>query len=189
MVELPLDQVPRDGEIVEVFYRLSHTQAAYVDLTMSAGGGERRLRFNGARMVVFREQTPDSLLGLDVRDVTDQPPPPDTALWVSVADGAITFWAKSITELTRPKFEPRDPPPDTSADAVPLVRDEQVQNWGPSGVAPGSFRYQSRALRGVLRSLVINTEPQAGSRHQFKGWSSQPVQLPDVRKIASKRSY
>ena len=189
MVELPLDQVPRDGEIVEVFYRLSHTQAAYVDLTMSSGGGERRLRFKGARMVVFREQTPDSLLGLDVRDVTDQPPPPGTALWVSVADGAITFWAKTITELTRPKLEPRDRP-DTHADDVPLVRDDQVQNWGPSGVAPGSFRYQSRALRGVLRSLVINTEPQAdpGGRAKFKGWSSKPVTQADGKNLASKRS-
>jgi hypothetical protein len=188
MVELPLDQVPRDGEIVEVFYRLSHFQHTYVDLTLSSGGGVRRLRFNGARVVTFKEAPPDNLLGLDVQDGITEQQPPDTPLWVSVADGAITFWAKSITELTLPKFEHRDPPPVPSAEEVPLVLDEQVQKWGPSGVVPGSFRYHPRALRGALRALVIETEPHPDYvRRPFNGYRAPELRIPEVKPLPAIR--
>jgi hypothetical protein len=162
MVELPLDEVPRDGEIVEVFYRLSHSAQAYIDLRVSVDGAERHLRFSGARVVVFREEPPPVLVGLDVQDVREQQIQ-DASLRVSVADGAITFWAKTITDLTRPQFEPRPSPPDPSEDEIPLVLPD---DWATGGLVTSSFRYQARAPRGVLQSLALVTQshPDFGAR-------------------------
>jgi hypothetical protein len=148
---------------------------------MSSGGTVRRLRFNGVRVVTFKEGPPANLLGLDVQDGVTEEQPPDAPLWVSVADGAITFWAKTITELTLPKFEHRDPPEE---EVVPLVRDEQVQKWGPSGVAPGSFRYQTRALRGVMRSISIDTEPHPDYvPRQFSGFATPMSRTPEFKEL------
>jgi hypothetical protein len=160
MAELPLDQVPREGEIVEVLYRLSRPTETHLDLTVSEDGALRRLRFNGARVVMFQEEPPPVLKGLDVQDIRDQQLR-DMFLHVSIADGAITFWAKTLTEITQPRFEPR-PARDTSADDLPVLKDDDVRQWGPGGVATSSFRYQS-AASGSLRGFSVGTGAFVGS--------------------------
>jgi hypothetical protein len=156
MADLTLEQVPREGEILEVLYRLSRTAQTHLDLAVSDDGVVRRLRFNGARVVQFQEEPPDVLRGLDVQDIRDQKLR-DLALWVSVADGAITFWAKAITELTVPKLEIRPAPRERSADEVPFVVAEQLRTWSPNGIPPSSFRYRVQGRGGTLRHCSVGT--------------------------------
>ncbi len=158
MADLPLEQVPREGEIVEVLYRLSHPTQTHLDLAVATDGAVRRLRFKGARVVQFREEPPDVLQGLDVQDIRDQQLG-EMALWVSVGDGAITFWAKSITEMALHKPDLRPTPRDTSADDVPNVVAAQVRAWGPSGIPPTSFRYRTFGSGGTLRGCSVGTRP------------------------------
>jgi hypothetical protein len=156
MSDLPLEQVPREGEIIEVLYRLSGPTQTHVDLTVVAEGEQRRLRFTCARVVQFQEDPPAILRGLDVQDIRDQQLG-DMALWVSVADGAITFWAKTVTEMTHRKPEARPVPRDAIADQIPLIAAEQVREWGPSGTPRSSFRYRSQGGSGMLRRASVGT--------------------------------
>lgn len=156
MVDLPLEQVPRGGEIIEVLYRLSGPAQTHVDLTVADEGSLRRLRFSGARVVMFQEEPPSVLLGLEVQDIRDQNLG-DLALWVSVANGAITFWAKTMTEMTPQKLEIRLKPRASSADDVPLVAAEQLRDWGSS--PPSSFRYRTQRGGVTLRGFSVATRP------------------------------
>jgi len=158
MADLPLEQVPREGEIIEVLYRLSRPAQTHLDLTVTTDGSLRRLRFNGARVVQFQEDPPPVLQGLDVQDIRDQQLG-ELALWVSVASGAITFWAKTITELAQNKPETRPAPRDTRAEEVPLVAAEQMRAWGPNGIPPSSFRYRTQGSGGALRAFSVGTRP------------------------------
>jgi hypothetical protein len=156
MVDLPLEQVPRGGEIIEVLYRLSGPAQTHVDLTVSEEDSLRRLRFSGARVVLFQEEPPSVLQGLEVQDIRDQNLR-DLALWVSVANGAITFWAKTMTEMSPQKLESRPVPRESRADDVPLVAAEQLRKWGPS--PPTSFRYRTQGSGGALRGFSVATRP------------------------------
>lgn len=158
MADLPLEQVPREGEIIEVLYRLSRPAQTHLDLAVSDDDVVRRLRFNGARVVQFQEDPPAVLRGLDVQDIRDQQLG-ELALWVSVAGGAITFWAKTITELTLPKFDARPAPQATSAPEIPFVAAEQVRAWSPNGIPPSSFRYRTQGSGGALRQFSVATRP------------------------------
>lgn len=156
MVDLPLEQVPREGEIIEVLYRLSGPAQTHVDLTVDDEGTLRRLRFTGARVVMFQEEPPSVLQGLEVQDIRDQNLR-DVALWVSVASGAITFWAKAVTEMTPQKLEIRPKPRESSAEDIPVVAAEQLRDWGSS--PPSSFRYRTQRSGGALRGFSVATRP------------------------------
>ena len=157
MANLTLEQVPRESEIIEVLYRISRPAQSHLDLTVSDDGAVRRLRFNGARVVQFQEQQPDVLQGLEVEDIRDQKLG-DLVLWVSIASGAITFWAKTITELAEQKPEPRRPLPRETED-VPLVKPEEVRAWAASGLPATSFRYRTLGIGGALRGISVATAP------------------------------
>lgn len=156
MADLPLDQVPLEGEITEVLYRLSRPAGTHLDLTVSTDDGVRRLRFNGVRVVMFQEEPPPVLKGLEVQDIRDQQLR-DLALWVSVADGAITFWAKSVSEMAQPKPDVRPKPRDSISDDIPLASAEQMRSWSPYGIPPSSFRYQPLPRTGALRGFTVKT--------------------------------
>jgi hypothetical protein len=158
MADLPLEQIPREGEILEVLYRLSRPAQTHLDLAVATDDGVCRLRFNGARVVQFQEEPPAVLRGLEVQDIRDQNLG-DMALWVSVASGAITFWAKSITELAPHRPEMRPPPRDKSVEDVPFVVAEQVRAWGGHGIPQESFRYRAQGSGGMLRHVSVGTRP------------------------------
>lgn len=153
MDDLPLQDVPRDGEIVEVLYRLSRTAPTYLDMTVSTPRALRRLRFTRPRVVQFRSELPDVLRGLEVQDIRDQRIG-DLALWVSVADGAVTFWAKGVSEITTQRAELG-----AVSHATPLVEADDVRAWGPIGLPQTSFRYRTPGRGGALRHFSISTRP------------------------------
>ncbi len=159
MADLPLDQVPREGEIVEVLYRRSGAAQTHLDVTVSVDGVVRHLRFHGARVVQFQEEQPEVLQGIDVQDIRDQQLG-DLTLWVSIAEGAITFWAKAIVEMTQPKPEVRPAPREQGApEEIPLLAADQVRAWGPNGTLPSSFRYRALGSGGSLRGFSVGTRP------------------------------
>ncbi|MFT3765650.1 MAG: hypothetical protein QM820_09060 [Minicystis sp.] len=161
MDDLALQDVPRDGEIVELLYQLSRSaHATHLDMTVSTGAAQRRLRFVGPRVVQFQAELPEVLHGLDVQDIRDQGIGGLT-LWVSVGGGAVTFWAKAIKEITdrRSKTEGAAADHRASADPTPLIEADQVHVWGPTGLPQSSFRYRSPGRGGALRHFSVSTRP------------------------------
>ena len=89
---------PNDVHVVSINYSLGQAEASYLDLAFDDAGVEGRLRFLGTRVVQFADQLPAALLGLEVVDVEPQEGSVLT-LWVSVGQGAVTFWARALAEL------------------------------------------------------------------------------------------
>jgi hypothetical protein len=156
MVDLPLEQVPREGEIIEVLYRLSRPVQSDLDLMMVANGAKRRLRFSGTRVVIFQKELPPVLRGLEVQDIRDHQLD-DLTLWVSVANDAITFFAKTITEIVQPK------PRASITEELPLFAEDQLRRFGQSGTPQSSFRYRARGSGGMLRGCSVGIHPYKGS--------------------------
>lgn len=159
MADLPLQDVPRDCEIVELVYELARPEMTHLDLRVAVDGAprvERRLRFTGPRVVQFQSELPEVLRGLDVQDVRAERLG-DLSLWVSVAGGAVTFWARAVSEITASKH-----PRETERAAPPLVAEEQVRAWEPLGVPPTSFRYRTSGRGGLLRHFSVSTRPYGG---------------------------
>lgn len=156
MADLPLDQVPREGEIVEVLYRLSRPAETHLDLTVATDRALRRLRFSGARVVQFQEEPPSVLQGLDVQDIRKQDLG-NLALWVSIAEGAITFWAQRVVEMTQQIPAPRTSSLHSPAEDLPIIAVDQVRNWAPSGTPPTSFYYRKPLTGGTLRGFSVGT--------------------------------
>jgi hypothetical protein len=84
--------LPKDCSIVELCYRIKKPESTYLDLTISADGVERSLRFHRPRVVQFDKDLPDLLHGLEVEDVREQGLG-ELMIWVSIGRGAVTFWA------------------------------------------------------------------------------------------------
>jgi hypothetical protein len=158
MVDLPLEQVPREGEIIEVLYRLSRPVQSDLDLMMVTKGAKRRLRFSGTRVMIFQKELPPVLHGLEVQDIRDHQLD-DLTLWVSVANDAITFFAKTITELTQPKLELSPKPRASITEEVPVFAEAQLRRFGKSGIPQSSFRYRARGSGGTLRGCSVRTRP------------------------------
>ncbi len=150
---LSAQDLPREGEIVEIVYRLAKPEEAHLDLILLTGGKRRRLRFHGPRVVQFAETMPASLQGLDVQDVRTQSFG-SVSLWVSVADGAVTFWARSVSDLTTKKADRSD----ESRPAALLAED--LRNFGKQGIPVSSFVYRPPAsTSSALRHFSISTRP------------------------------
>lgn len=151
---MELKDVPHECEIIELLYRLSRPAPTHIDVLVAAHGVERRLRFAGPRVVQFQPEMPEVLFGLDVQDLGEERIG-ELGLWVSVGGGAVTFWAKAVSELdvrSHDRAEPRDDP-------APLVAADEVRAWDPFGVPRASFRYRSPLPGGPLRGFTISTHP------------------------------
>ena len=170
MADLPLEQVPRESEIIEVLYRRSGPAESHIDLTVSDDGTLRRLRFNGARVVQFQEQPPDVLKGLDVEDIRDQKLG-DLTLWVSIAGGAITFWAKTITEIAEQKPQARPAPRDRRRTMSPLVAARAGarvgREWDPAVELPLPDAGDRRGAARCVGDRHVSPHPNAA--HVFNG--------------------
>lgn len=168
MVDLPLQDLPSEGEIVEVLFRLSKAAPGHLDLTVSTPRALRRLRFSGPRVVQFQAEMPDVLRGIAVQDIRDQRIG-ELSLWVSVGDGALTFWARGVSEITSAPVDHDEAAPSIyaghagrpGADAARLVQAEEVRAWGPLGMPEASFRYRTPRGGGALRHVSISTRPYA----------------------------
>jgi hypothetical protein len=145
----PLD-VPEDCSIVELVYRLSRADQTVLELAITNGGDHRRLRFRGTRVVQFDKELPEVLHGLRVEDMGDKKVG-DLSLWVSVGGGAITFWARSLTEVTKKT---------RSADAAPRPPKtlDQLRPWDVHGIPVESFSHRT-INTGALRVFSISTRP------------------------------
>jgi hypothetical protein len=146
--------VPPHCEVVELIYRLTRPSSTHLDMTIVSDGEERVLRFRGPRVVQFEKDLPDVLRGLEVKDIRDQ----NLAgldLWISVAGGAVTFWAKAMVEIGRRSLD-ADP-------QVPVFDAKLVQPWEMYGVPVESFSYRSPARASALRVFSITTRPFGGN--------------------------
>lgn len=153
MGDLLLQDVPREGEILELTYRLATPSQTHLEMTVSADGVERRLRFSGPRVVQFQSEMPEVLRGLEVQDIRDRNIG-DLTLWVSVGGGAVTFWARSVSDITARKPERKvhaEPAPDLEAD--------HIRELGSAAVPRASFRYRSPSRGGPLRHFSVSTRP------------------------------
>lgn len=138
--------LPRDCEILELCYRIQKPESTHLDLTFRVeGGAERSLRFHRPRVVQFDRGLPDILHGLEVQDVREQGLGEST-IWVSVGQGAVTFWAKDVVELSRSQRIQR-------ADTSPPMKP-----WELLGAPVETYNY--RAPRGgAFRAFSISTRP------------------------------
>lgn len=142
--------VPRDCEVVELLYKLTRPSSTHLDMTLVSDGVERTLRFRGPRVVQFEKDMPDVLRGLEVKDIRDQKLA-GLNLWVSVADGAVTFWAKAMAEIGRRSLD--------AEPEMPSFDPQSVKPWELYGVPVESFAYRSPARASALRCFSISTRP------------------------------
>ena len=135
--------LPSDCSIVELSYRIKRPESTHLDIVISAGGIERSLRFHRPRVVQFDKDLPDLLHGLEVQDVREQGLG-EMALWVSVGQGAVTFWARDVVELSRSDRQPAK------------VDDKPFKPW--EVVHDGEESYNYRAPKGgAFRFFSIST--------------------------------
>jgi len=141
---LPKD-LPSDCAIVELSYRIKKPENTHFDVTISADGHERSLRFHRPRVVQFDKDLPEILHGLEVEDVSAQGLR-DMVLFVSIGHGAVTFWARDVVELSRSQTLP------------PLFDDRPKKPWEITQGPEETYNY--RAPRGgAFRSFSISTRP------------------------------
>lgn len=137
---------PSDYDVVELVYRLKPPGDGHVDLTLATPTGTRRLRFLGPRVVQVASELPSVLAGVEVRDVSAESLR-GLDLWISIGDGAITFWAKSVTELAEAR-----------AARASLDLDPKRKRVAADDVPHESFvvRRGARAPHGALRHFSIS---------------------------------
>lgn len=96
----PIIDKPEEYRLLEVRYRAAEVKEPYIDLLVARDQEYRTLRFMRPRVLQIERELPESPSGVEVRDVSAQNLK-DMALWVSAADGAITFWARKVHEIDR----------------------------------------------------------------------------------------
>ena len=97
---------PYQYRIIEMVYHvdLEHRLDSYIDLTLVKGSTTRWLRFWGPQGLQIEEGFPDPTGGMKIIDISKRQ---WQHLGVAVLDfeashGAITFWAKDVTDLDAP---------------------------------------------------------------------------------------
>jgi hypothetical protein len=145
----PLD-VPEDCEIVELVYRHARAEESVLELAITNGGDHRRLRFRGTRVVQLDKELPEVFHGIRVEDMGDKRVG-ELSLWVSLGGGAVTFWARALSEVGRVG----------RAGGVAIKPErtlDQVRPWDYHGVPAESFSHRTINPR-ALRVFSISTHP------------------------------
>jgi hypothetical protein len=137
--------VPRNCDIVELVYRIQKTKSTHLDLVLSVDGVDRSLRFIGPRVVQFEKELPDLMHGIEVQDIASLGPA-GLSLWVSVGEGAVTFWAKEMVERVHPERRVR------------VFENEPLRPWELQGSPVESYNYQM-PRGGSFRAFSITTKP------------------------------